>query len=559
MPNSCFAIKSSSAVEGYKVSSQFDIKALLQPKVHNQSQKTFLADKHPEYWKLIAQYFDNGTSLAASRRESTMLYKDARLSLAGAQSYLASHGIAVSRTTVGRSLHPARIGSISSQSHHPNYLEIRMGKPKKDADINGHLDSHYQNALIYNLRELMKAYDDSITISMDDKAQIKTGVAAVQKAIRIWGGTGVSVSSHDYCLKADSLTATVRLILDTDKSAARNTGQVFYTIKMSALSPSSPLQHLTDQLLLLEKHPEYFSKNDKVAKKWCVLSDGGPDVSTRKERVRIAYALLMWILDLDCVLLCSYEAKGSAKNPGERAHGTVNAALSGVVLPREDLIAAQAQLVSILSPVSHAQRRLIVEAIVADLLFFDSQWYDLFRGKKERLFSTIGDKCYPTPKRLQQLMSQLEVKVKDKIPTINQFRKFIGTHSTEGKYWFSLTACGHTDCIICCGKSFLYPAETKTPPLPVPSMVNTGHYLPLQQLYLLDEKACNTPDFYLPSLLVQQFTNNFSEHGYTEQDFRKLWQCCCFLPEKLLEQQIHNSYNAKLRKQLKKLQKNKKN
>ncbi len=258
------AIKASQHVKGYKLLERFNISRLLNPKSYGSGGKSLLADQHPNYWKVLIDYFDSGTNLAASRRETTAIYKDHRLSLGGAQAYLTHHAISVSPSTIARSLQPARLGSISSHLHHHNYLEIRMNKPTKDSDTNSRIDSHYCNSQVFNFRELWKAVEGT-TISIDDKSQIKTGVAAVQRQQRGWGTS--SVPCHDFCKKADCLTATARLILDAQDSklAARNSGQVLYTIKISKLSPSSPIQHLSDQLLLIDRHPQYFMKNGKLS------------------------------------------------------------------------------------------------------------------------------------------------------------------------------------------------------------------------------------------------------------------------------------------------------
>ncbi len=263
-------------------------------------------------------------------------------------------------------------------------------------------------------------------------------------------------------------------------------------------------------MTLIERDREYFYRKENIAKKWLVITDGGGDVNPNRERVQIAYALFMWILQLDVIMLCRYEANGSAKNPGERPHAVVNRELSGVTLPREDLLVAQQKLVDLLSNAKYSEKRLIVEGVEGESNFFPAQWYSLFRGKKQNLIAQIGDTKFDVPARLKSLLEILKLPACKTLPTINELRGYIKTHSNGGQYFWTIKSCNQEVCKFCSKSSFVYPTSTLFPPLPIPSKINRGHYLSLAELLIIDKGPWNGTDYYVPIIIDQKILQGLS-------------------------------------------------
>jgi hypothetical protein len=235
---------------------------------------------------------------------------------------------------------------------------MRFKLPKKDGGLQ-HVDLHFARAEIKYLRALLCSSSSSLRshsdteatavyaneISMDDKAIIHTGSAAVLRQRAVWQleDARIQLDTHDFAAqRASALQATafVNVRRNTPRADAltqalrepsANGGQGFYTVRIFNELRSNAAQHLHDLLCIFERAPSEFADevSGKIRPRLLLRTDGGADVNPRFDGAHMMQAILLWCVDLDCVVACSTAPKDSKTNSAERLNAQATLELSG--------------------------------------------------------------------------------------------------------------------------------------------------------------------------------------------------------------------------------------
>jgi hypothetical protein len=535
---------------------------------------------YPLFERASVEFFEQrGLVASHPRLSSDVLFKSSsQMSLARWQKALKEHsdiGAVISRSTLHGYTEPVRVDSRAASSHSPLF-HVRFKVPKKDGGL-AHIDTHYARAESVYLRDWLavpsatyNSSDKSKTvlcneISMDDKAVIHTGGAAVVRQRRVWQSIDepIHLETYDFAaLRATALQATafVNVRPDTDRATelqrqhslgrsvpkpSLNGGKGLFAIRIYSERPSNAAQHLHDLLCIMERQPKEFVDPDTgvLRPRLLLRTDGGPDVCPRFDGPHMMHSLLFWALDLDCLVAKATAPHDSKINSAERLNAQATLELSGLQFPDNDLPRALRDAASALSGGTFSGMPIDVCAVRADDSSFFTcmdQLYHYCSLAKDRRQSFLRDtdiRVVPTS-RLLALRRQLGLrrKIRDG-PMLRDLMGLHGTHGTTTRYTSLLARCGDDKrCATCtdvlggslrCEQLCLSKGRPSVPQ-PLRDRATALHYMPFAvRALLVDEERASQPwdevDCHRPALLVKRFVDSFPLDALPVSDVQSAW------------------------------------
>lgn len=218
-------------------------------------------------------------------------------------------------------------------------FDIKFGIQKRTLR-KAHIDQHYACKQWKLVKEFGCMYNENtLQVFWDDKAQIPVGFLNTpsstlprQRGVLMvgLGERGLVATDHDNIPQHITPSVSIKLTPPSTLSGDWYTGRPTVTLKDSIFEHSNAFRHVTEFENTL--NPE-----ERAKPIMCFGSDGGKDHNVTNIQVILSLIALFKRLDLDYLSACRTPPHFSFINPAERLMSTLNIALYGVSLARNDV------------------------------------------------------------------------------------------------------------------------------------------------------------------------------------------------------------------------------
>ena len=323
-----------------------------------------------------------------------------------------------------------------------------------------HIDSHYASALFRYEREFAIRYRHFTTfICQDDKHTIKVGepgcpvaVGDRGKAVLVGLNEKLVVGDHDFT--RFSITPSVNFEIDILEKIEDTFyhGRVYVGLKDATFQHSSPIRHACELRNILQSRD--------VQPILLLYTDGGPDHCPTFISVQLSLLSLFIELNLDFLCAVRTPPYNSWQNPVERIMSTINIALQGIGVVRNETeyddklknCNNMKQVRDLAQKVPELERAVLdsMEDMKALMYSFfmrlklKEEPFHTFHAASQEDITALQDKIKLIDESIDPKNTNKQSVFKNKV-----FQEFYEGHCILRHYMFSVKKCGKESCTIC--------------------------------------------------------------------------------------------------------------